>query len=122
MRENDLNLQIDEAITFLFRHMGCPVNLAGYYQAKTVISYCVRNRGKAIFLSKEAYPYAAQIHGVNAKQIERNIRNFIEVTWTRGDMKAQHKIFGNTRGRCKNPSHQQGIYRQSDPVYHSPLK
>ena len=96
MRENDLNLQIDEAITFLFRHMGCPVNLAEYYQAKTVISYCVRNRGKAIFLSKEAYPYAAQIHGVNAKQIERNIRNFIEVTWTRGDMKAQHKIFGNT--------------------------
>ena len=29
-------------------------------------------------------------------KIERNIRNFIEVTWTRGDMKAQHKIFGNT--------------------------
>ena len=96
MRENDLNLQIDEAITFLFRHMGCPVNLAGYYQAKTVISYCVRNRERAIFLSKEAYPYAAKIHGVNAKQIERNIRNLIEVTWTRGDMKAQHKIFGNT--------------------------
>lgn len=96
MRENDLNLQIDEIITLLFRHMGCPVSLAGYYQAKTVIAFCVRHVDRHVCLSRDAYPYAAQVHGVNTKQIERNIRNFIEVTWTRGNLKAQHKIFGNT--------------------------
>ncbi len=96
MRENDLNLQIDQIVTCLLRHMGCPVSLTGYYQAKTVISFCVRNMDRSICLSQEAYPYAARIHGVNVKQIERNIRNFIEVTWTRGNLKAQHKIFGNT--------------------------
>lgn len=96
MRENDFNLQIDQIVTSLFRHMGCPVSLSGYYQAKTVIAYCVRHMDRSICLSQDAYPYAARIHGVNEKQIERNIRNFIEVTWTRGNLKAQHKLFGNT--------------------------
>jgi len=96
MREKDLTLQIDQIVADLLRHMGCPVSLTGYYQVKTVISYCVRHMDKSICLSQEAYPYAARIHGVSVKQIERNIRNFIEVTWTRGNLKAQHKIFGNT--------------------------
>lgn len=96
MRETDLNLQIDQIVTGLLRHMGCPVSLTGYYQVKTVIAFCVRNMDRSVCLSQEAYPYAARIHGVNIKQIERNIRNFIEVTWTRGNLKAQHKLFGNT--------------------------
>lgn len=96
IRDKELSLQIDQIVTSVLRHMGCPVSLTGYYQAKTVIAYCVRNMDRSICLSQEAYPYAARVHGVNEKQIERNIRNFIEVTWTRGNLKAQHKIFGNT--------------------------
>ena len=117
MRENEINLQIDEYITKLFRFMGCPVSLAGYYQAKTVIAFCIRNIGRGICLSKDAYPYAAKVHGVNSKQIERNIRNFIEVSWTRGNLKAQHKVFGNTVEEDKTrPTNKEFIFNISEQV------
>ncbi|MDR0840937.1 MAG: response regulator [Christensenellaceae bacterium] len=106
IRENDMAVQVDELMTEALRKLGAPVNLAGYYQIKTVLAFCIRHYARAVNLSIDAYPYAARIHNVNEKQIERNIRTWIEVTWTRGNLAEQHILFGYTieseKGRPTN--------------------
>lgn len=64
---------------------------------------CWRDRSRLDNLRLRIYPEAGRPYGRSAAQAERAIRHVIEAAWRRGEIEAQHRIFGNTidarRGR-----------------------
>lgn len=62
-----------------------------------------RDRRRLSNLQADVYPEAARPFGRSAAQAERAVRHVIEAAWRRGDIEAQHRIFGDTidarRGR-----------------------
>ena len=99
--------QSRQIITQLLRSLGIPAHMKGYYQLRSAIAY-VLSAGDAynMRVTIDVYPAVAEEFGVNAKRIERNIRNAIEVAWNRGNIVMQHEIFGytvkDTKGKPTN--------------------
>ena len=91
----------DKVISNYFHGMGAPANLIGYQYARAAIAYCVDNYGGQQYITKDVYPYVADMYNVTPKQVERNIRTFIEATWNRGDIEKINKLFGYTVNQYK---------------------
>ena len=88
-----------------FRVIGIPVNLIGYAQLRKSILYCVENSLYQINLSRDVYQYVAECFVTTPKRVERNIRTAIEAAWSRGNIEAQHRYFGNTVSQSR-PAYQ----------------
>ncbi len=99
-REEMKNLR-DKVIANYFYSMSAPVNLAGYQQAKAAVAYCVDNYDRQSYVTKDVYPYVAELYDSTAKRVERNIRTFIEAAWERGDIEKLNKLFGYTVSQHK---------------------
>lgn len=91
----------DKVIANYFYGIGAPANLRGYQYARAAITYCVDNYDTQCLITKEVYPYVAKLYNATPKQVERNIRTFIEATWSRGDMEKINKLFGYTVNQYK---------------------
>lgn len=91
----------DKVIANYFYAMSAPVNLAGYQLARAAVTYCVDNYASQPYITKDVYPYVAKLYGATSKQVERNIRTFIEATWQRGDIEKLNKLFGYTVSQHK---------------------
>ncbi len=91
----------DKIISNYFHGIGAPANLMGYQYARAAITYCVDNYGSQRYITKDVYPYVAMQFNATPKQVERNIRTFIEATWNRGDIEKLNKLFGYTVSQHK---------------------
>lgn len=91
----------EQVISNYFHGIGAPANLRGYQYARAAIAYCVENYNSQRYITKEVYPYVASFYNATPKQVERNIRTFIEATWERGDIEKINKLFGYTVSRHK---------------------
>ena len=91
----------DKVVSNYFHGIGAPANLRGYQYARAAIIYCVDNYGSQHYVTKEVYPYVAAQYNATPKQVERNIRTFIEATWSRGDIEKLNKLFGYTVSQHK---------------------
>ena len=105
----------DKIIANYFYAMGAPANLKGYLYARAAITYCVDNYGGQQYITKEVYPYVASVYNVTPKQVERNIRTFIEATWNRGDIEKLNKLFGYTVSQHKGrPTNKEFIAQMTE--------
>ena len=95
-RKNEYAIMAENMTNNFFRAIGIPVNLVGYVQLRKSILYCVENSLYQINLSQDVYQYVAECFMTTPKRVERNIRTAIEAAWSRGNMEAQHRYFGNT--------------------------
>ena len=91
----------DKVIANYFYGMGAPANLMGYQYARAAVTYCVENYGRQHFITRDVYPHVAKLYNATPKQVERNIRTFIEATWNRGDIEKINKLFGYTVNQYK---------------------
>ncbi len=84
----------DTVISNYLNAIRAPINLLGYKLARAAVTYCVDNYDRQPYITKEVYPYVAELFNATPKQVERNIRTLIEATWQRGNMENINKLFG----------------------------
>lgn len=100
-----------------FRVIGIPVNLIGYAQLRKSILYCVENSLYQINLSQDVCQYVAECFVTTPKRVERNIRTAIEAAWSRGNIEAQHRYFGNTVSQSNGrPTNKEFIANITDRI------
>ncbi len=93
IKENNFTLE-DEVIT-LFKKIGIPNHLKGYDCLMKAIIIMINYNFK-VSITKKLYPKIANELHMNTKQVEKNIRKAIEVTWTNIEPNQIDKIFGYT--------------------------
>lgn len=76
--------------------MGTPEHLIGHPYAVRAILLCFDDRTYLDNLTYGLYPALATQFGTTPSRCERAIRHMIEVTWTRGNLEAMNRYFGNT--------------------------
>lgn len=86
--------------------LGCPEHLIGHEYVVRAIRLAVEDRMYIMSITFGLYPQLAVDFDTTPARVERAIRHLIEVTWSRGDINALEKYFGNTvspeRGRPTN--------------------
>lgn len=82
-------------IAELLREMGLPSHLHGYCYLKDAIWYAINHpiQGQ---MTTNVYPTIADKYETAPSNIERNIRNAIEVSFSRGNTELINDVFGYT--------------------------
>lgn len=102
---------VRDSVTQLIRAVGVPAHIKGYHHLRAAIEYLISQRsvvGETRYygVTTHIYPRVASSFGTSPQRIERNIRNAIEIAWTRGNIDTLHEIFGYTvndkKGRPTN--------------------
>lgn len=105
---NLLDFKIKESL----KQLGAPCNLLGYKYLITSIQYIVSNNcDNRISITKELYPYIANLYDTTPSRVERAIRHCVEVIWNRGDICYLQKIFSyRVSSKKGNPTNSEFIY------------
>ena len=80
-------------ITNLLHELGLSTNIKGYSYIKEGIRLIYHNPKHNSF-TKEIYPIIAKKYDSNIKNVERNIRHAIDISWNRGNWDTIEEIFG----------------------------
>ena len=95
---------------------GLPFRTA-YRITGDLVAYCVENSLYQINLSQDVYQYVAECFVTTPKRVERNIRTAIEAAWSRGNIEAQHRYFGNTVSQSNGrPTNKEFIANITDRI------
>ena len=103
------NVKISEFI----RKLGIRPNLKGYAYLKYAIPYILENMYVVDAITKELYPEIARIFNTQAKNVERDIRHCIDISW-----KASEDVYRNTFGYefRKRPTNKEFIHALIDYI------
>jgi len=88
-------------ITKILNKLGMPANLKGYRYIKDALLLCLKDNDYYLHTTSKLYPKLAKSFQTKASCIEKAIRNAIELSWCRGDISEQDRIFGYTIDRNK---------------------
>lgn len=90
-------------ISEILKELGTPANLLGYFYLKDAIELVVKDITLMCAITKKLYPNVAKKHNTTPSRVERAIRHAIEVSWCRGNIELQNKMFGYTvdATKCK---------------------
>ncbi|MCC8151305.1 MAG: sporulation initiation factor Spo0A C-terminal domain-containing protein [Lachnospiraceae bacterium] len=95
-----------EETTLLFRELGVPVNLRGYWYLRDAVLLSVEDIRVLNSVTGVLYPAIAQKYQASVSRVERASRHAIETAWDRGRSDVMDEIFGYTikssRGRPTN--------------------
>lgn len=80
-------------VTGLLHELGLSTNIKGYVYIKEGIRL-IYNNPKYNSFTKEVYPTIAKKYDSNIKNVERNIRHAIDISWNRGNWDTIEEIFG----------------------------
>ncbi len=99
-------MENETQIKEMLRRLGVPAHLRGYRYMITAIMAVLRSERMMECVTKELYPYVAEMHESTASRVERALRHAIEVAWGRGNIEEQERLFGYTvsvsRGKPTN--------------------
>lgn len=85
--------ELQHRIIDVFDHLGVPIKLKGYQYLIDAIIIVTEDMGAINSITKKVYPEIAEKHKISPTRVERAIRNAIEVTWARGNLKQIHSFF-----------------------------
>jgi two-component system, response regulator, stage 0 sporulation protein A len=84
-----------------------PINLKGYQYLKDSIDLAYLGKRNI----KDLYEILSDTYNTSSKNIERSIRNAIEVSWNRANLELITKVFGKTLSIEKDrPTNSEYIY------------
>lgn len=86
----------EEVITSALCAIGIPASLKGYSILRVSIDMTMKNPDIIHSVTKKLYPEVAMRFNTTPNRAERNIRNAIEISWTRGNKQALTQIFGTS--------------------------
>jgi two-component system response regulator (stage 0 sporulation protein A) len=103
---NSVQKQLEPIITQTLHAIGTPAHLKGHHYLRDAIQLAVRDREVLQGVTRGLYPIVGAHFGATGHQVERAIRNTIEITWERGDLETLSRYFGSTvhweRGKPTN--------------------
>ncbi len=83
-------------ITATICAIGIPANLKGYSFLRTSINMAINTPSIIHSVTNTLYPAIAKKYNTTANRVERNIRNAIDIAWSRGDKKILSQLFGTS--------------------------
>ena len=109
--------ELERYITDIMLDIGVPAHLKGYHYLRDAIMLSGRDMEVVCSVTKLLYPTIAKHFRTTDQKVERAIRNAIEVSWTRGNVKTFEKMFGYSvlSGRAR-PTNSEYIARIADKV------
>ena len=109
--------ELEKYITTIMLDVGVPAHLKGYHYLRDAILLTGRNMEVVSSVTKMLYPAIARRFKTTDQKVERAIRNAIEVSWNRGNMKTFEEMFGYSvsSGRTR-PTNSEYIARIADKV------
>ena len=114
----DIKLEKEKYVTNIILDMGVPAHLKGYHYLRKAILMSEEDMEVVSSVTKLLYTEIAKAYKTTNQKVERAIRNAIEVSWQRGNVKTIEKLFGystdNGKGR---PTNSEYIARVADMVH-----
>ena len=109
--------ELEKYITNIMLDVGVPAHLKGYHYLRDAILLTGRNMEVVSSVTKMLYPAIARRFKTTDQKVERAIRNAIEVSWNRGNMKTFEEMLGYSAssGRTR-PTNSEYIARIADKV------
>ena len=97
--------------------IGVPAHLKGYHYLRDAIILSGKDMEVVSSVTKLLYPTIAKHFKTTDQNVERAIRNAIEVSWSRGNVETFEKIFGYSvaSGRTR-PTNSEYIARIADNI------
>lgn len=92
--QNTLSESAENIITSTICAIGIPANLKGYSFLRTSINIAINTPEIIHSATSTLYPTIAKQYNTTPSRVERNIRNAIEIAWSRGDKKILSQLFG----------------------------
>ena len=98
--------------------LGVPAHLKGYHYLREAILLSEGDIEIVSSVTKLLYPEIAKKFKTTDQKVERAIRNAIEVSWTRGNMRTVEDLFGYSQRTGKNrPTNSEYIARIADKIH-----
>ena len=109
--------ELERYITDIMLDIGVPAHLKGYHYLRDAIMLSGRDMEVVSSVTKLLYPTIARHFRTTDQKVERAIRNAIEVSWSRGNVKTFEKMFGYSAmsGRTR-PTNSEYIARIADKI------
>lgn len=85
---------LDQKITQFMHCMGIPAHLDGYSYIRSSLKLAIEDIGEVNPITRKLYPKLAREYNKTPGSIERSIRHAIKVSWSRGNKKIIHDVFG----------------------------
>ena len=89
-------VDLEALVTECIHELGVPAHIKGYQYIRTAIMMVVKDMDMLNFITKRLYPEIAKSYGTTSSRVERAIRHYIEVAWSRGKPETMNDIFGYT--------------------------
>ena len=83
-----------KAVNFV-RELGIPVHMRGYIFLITAICIAAKEPEQLASLTKRLYPHVAELYQVDARCVERNIRNAIDAAYNRNPEQLKNCFYYN---------------------------
>ena len=109
--------ELERYITEVMLDIGVPAHLRGYYYLRAAILMTGRDIEVVTSVTKLMYPVIARHFKTTDQNVERAIRNAIEVSWERGNTQTFEKLFGYSiqDGKAR-PTNSEYIARIADKI------
>ncbi len=109
--------ELERYITEIMLDLGVPAHLRGYHYLREAILLSGRDMEVVSSVTKLLYPTIARRFRTTDQKVERAIRNAIEVSWNRGNVKTFERMFGYSvlSGRAR-PTNSEYIARIADMI------
>lgn len=109
--------ELERYITEIMLEIGVPAHLKGYHYLRDAILLSGRDMEVVSSVTKLLYPTIARRFRTTDQKVERAIRNAIEVSWNRGNVKTFEKMFGySVRTGRSRPTNSEYIARIADKI------
>lgn len=95
MKPNEVSeVEIIDHVTEVMHDAGVPAHLKGYRYLRAAIIIAVYDMSVVGSVTKLLYPVIAKRFKTTEQKVERAIRNAIEVSWVRGNVRTFEELFG----------------------------
>lgn len=95
-----------ERVSRIILQVGVPASIKGYQYLREAILLAMDERDISTLITTKIYPAVAKKFNTTPGNVERSIRNAIEVAWKKGNLEAIDSLFGYTieenRGKPTN--------------------
>lgn len=92
---NKTKVSVINEANIILKKLGISPNLKGYSYLVMAIDYCYNNPAYLTSINKNVITYIANFNKTNRNNVERSIRNAIEVGWSRCDYEYSNNLFSN---------------------------
>lgn len=113
----DLKRELIQEITDFLCELGMPSHLLGFAYVRMAIYIVCDNHSYKKQMTTQVYPAIAKRYNTDPQNVERSIRNAIEVAFTRGKIGTIYDLFKNTVSSSKSrPTNAEFISMLADHI------